>query len=323
MTSDILQSDIELATRLRGDQRPDDEIISALTHRGVDPAKAAQLLDDLRNGKNVTGQSALAPELGLRRRSRTVSAAPASGERPPSRSPAAKHRSPSAPPAPRERARSKLSPGLLLALAAVALVLVGFVLFPRSQSGKITAEGPGPAGVTSKPTRTPPQTSAKAAAVTQGTLPTPLVLELQPEGLRLGGTLMRRDSFLPAVYKLLGTPSRTNQVARTGALVYAYDHLGLLIYLQPGGGTNSIVLDCDATGGANGTTSPFAGSLKMDNRVIGPDIASQQLAAIAELGLKHPGDSDTIWNGRYHDVELVFAYLKTPQRPSLIELDLK
>ena len=50
MTHDILHSDITLATRLMGDHRPDQEIILALVQRGVDPAKAAKLLDDLRSG---------------------------------------------------------------------------------------------------------------------------------------------------------------------------------------------------------------------------------------------------------------------------------
>ena len=54
MTHDILQTDIDLATRLRDDHRSDEEIILALVHRGVDPAKAAQLVDDLRNGRKPT-----------------------------------------------------------------------------------------------------------------------------------------------------------------------------------------------------------------------------------------------------------------------------
>ena len=42
MTHDILQSDIDLAIKLRDDQRSDDEIILALVHRGVDPGPAAR-----------------------------------------------------------------------------------------------------------------------------------------------------------------------------------------------------------------------------------------------------------------------------------------
>lgn len=324
MTPDVLQSDIELATRLRDEQRPSDEIIRALVHRGVDPVKAAQLLDDLLNGRSVAARSTLGSELGLRRRSRAMSTATGGETRVPSRSPAGKHRrQPRARPAPEKQEGSKHFQRIFLTLAALAVVAVGLALFLRAKSDKTAGEEPNPMAVAPKANAASPEAPTKVAAVAQRTLASPLVLELRPDGLRLGDNVLPRDSFLPAVYKLLGAASRTNHVTRTGAVIYAYDQLGLLIYSQPGGGTNSIVLDCDATGGVNGTTSPFAGLLKLENRVIGPDLEAQQLTAITELGLKHPGGSETVWNGRYHGVDLVFAYLKTPQRPSLIELDVK
>ena len=73
-----------------------------------------------------------------------------------------------------------------------------------------------------------------------------------------------------------------------GTIIYAYDVHGLLIYSQPGGRTNHIVLDCEATGGANGTTSPFAGTLRVEDQVIGPDTDSQTLAGMKKLGLDTP-----------------------------------
>ena len=100
------------------------------------------------------------------------------------------------------------------------------------------------------------------------------------------------------------------------------DH-GLLIYSQPGGRTNHIVLDCEATGGANGTTSPFAGTLKVEDQVIGPDTDSQTLAGIKNLGLDNRKSGSSIWGGHYHSLGLIFAYLKSPEHPSLIEIDLK
>jgi hypothetical protein len=92
MTHDLLQSDIELATRLKEDQRPDEEVILALTHRGVDPGKAVQLLDDLRQGIRPTPQSPVPLDFAMGRRSRERSAAPGNEPTEPSRSSRAKSR---------------------------------------------------------------------------------------------------------------------------------------------------------------------------------------------------------------------------------------
>ena len=53
------------------------------------------------------------------------------------------------------------------------------------------------------------------------------------------------------------------------------------------------------------------------------DTDSQTLAGIKKLGLGRPTSGGTIWGGRYNTLGLVFAYLKSPRRPSLIEIDLK
>jgi hypothetical protein len=148
-------------------------------------------------------------------------------------------------------------------------------------------------------------------------------LELQPDGLHLGGSLVTRGSVLTTVANLLGIPTRTNQVGQTDTVIYAYDRQGLLIYAQKGGGTNSIVLDCEGSGGTNGTTLPFTGSLKIEDQVIGPGTDSQALTAIKKLELNHPDTGGSVWGGRYSGLDLVFAYLKSPQRLSLIEIDLK
>jgi hypothetical protein len=148
-------------------------------------------------------------------------------------------------------------------------------------------------------------------------------LELQPDGLHINGSLVGGSDLLPALASVLGAPTRTNQAASAGTIIYAYDDHGLLIYSQPGGRTNRIVLDCEATGGANGTTSPFAGTLKVGDQVIGPDTDSQTLAGIKELGLDNRRSGNTIWGGHYHNLGLIFAYLRSPERPSLIEIDFK
>jgi hypothetical protein len=92
MTPDILQTDIELATRLRTEQRPDEEIILALVYRGVDRGSAAKLVDDLRNGRARTSQSPLPPEFAHARRSRSKKATGETGQSSPSISPQAESR---------------------------------------------------------------------------------------------------------------------------------------------------------------------------------------------------------------------------------------
>ena len=134
---------------------------------------------------------------------------------------------------------------------------------------------------------------------------------------------MTRGNVLPAIANLLGVPSRTNQVAQTGTMIYAYDEQGLLIYSQPGGRTNSIVLDCEANGGVSGTTSAFAGTLKVEDQVISPDTDSQTLAGNPKLSLSNSSSGGNIWGGHYNNLELVFAYLKSSRHLSLIEIDLK
>ena len=307
MTHDILQSDIELATRLIGDRRPEGEIIRALVHRGIDPVKAAQLLSDLRSGKKVTSQSSAPLEFSLRRRSRPRHHAPETEESPSAPPPEAEvHRKPSGRPAGQDQNSSKVFRWMFAVLVGLALVVVGILLFQRYRARTTSADQPRPAAVMAK-----------------SGLPAPLVLELQLDGLRIGGSLVKRDNLLPVVASLLGVPARTNQVAQTGAVIHAYDQQGVLLYSQPGGGTNSIVLDCEGTGGVNGTTSPFAGLLKMEDRVIGPGVDATTLTAIKALGLKNAGGSGSIWNGRYQGLDLVFAYLKSTQHLSLIEIDLK
>jgi hypothetical protein len=207
---------------------------------------------------------------------------------------------------------------LVLAIAAV-----GIVFLKRAHSGSNAPDAPQTKPATTKQAETRTPAPATAARVARDSTSAPLVLELQPDGLRIGGSLVTGGNLLPAVANLLGAPTRTNQAAPAGTVIYAYDHHGLLIYSQPGGHTNHIVLDCEATGGANGTTSPFAGTLRVEDQVIGPDTDSQTLAGIKKLGLGSPTSGGTIWGGRYNTLELVFAYLKSPRHPSLIEIDLK
>ena len=98
MTHDILQSDIALATRLMGDQRPDEEILRALVYRGVDPAKAAKLLDDLHSGRKPEVRPPLPSEMTLPRHPRSSSTA-----RETSRESSTRSQEPAPPPEPPQR----------------------------------------------------------------------------------------------------------------------------------------------------------------------------------------------------------------------------
>jgi len=324
MTHDILQSDIELATRLRDDHRSDDEIILALVHRGIDPGPAAQLVDDLRNGRKVTPQTTAHLEFTPARRSRTKSASRGTGQNHPTRSPEPESR-PETPSPPAAPGRKKPAVIWLVtaALFVLAIVVAGTAFFKNYRAGNNSQAEQKPKTASAKTGGTARKAPETIAATIQTGSPAPLALELRLDGLHIGGSLVTRSNVLPAVANLLGVPTRTNQVAQTGTVIYAYDHQGLLIYSQPGGGTNSIVLDCEAIGGANGTTSPFVGTLRIEGQVISLDTDSQTLAAIKQLGLGSPRPGGCVWGGRYNKLEMVFAYLKSPRRLSLIEIDLK
>ncbi|MGD0262760.1 MAG: hypothetical protein ABSD29_23585 [Verrucomicrobiota bacterium] len=325
MTHDILQSDIELATRLRDDHRSDDEIILALVHRGVELGPATQLVDDLRNGRKAAPPSTAHLEFTPARRSRAKSASRGTGQnRPEHPSQAEARREPSAQPA----VPGRKHPAVLWRMAAVLVGLAvvvgtGIVLFQRSQANTRPQEQQPPKAAMPNVDSAPPTAPAQAAPAAQIASLTPLVLELQPDGLHLGGSLVTRDNVLTAVAGLLGVPTRTNRVVQTDTVIYAYDQQGLLIYSRKSGATNSIILDCEASGGIHGTTSPFTGTLTIDGQGIRAGTDPKALTAIKQLGLNHPGTHSGIWGGRYNGLELVFAYLKSPQRLSLIEIDLK
>jgi hypothetical protein len=312
MTHDILQSDIELAMRLRAGHLPEGEIIQTLVQRGIDPAKAAQLLEDLSQGRPVN--ATVPSEFNPRRRSR--SQRPRSEQPEPAPTAAVE--------APTTRGghghsssrHTKKPPALrqvLIPLICLAVVAVGVGLYLRYRQPSLEHE---PAA----PNSTGTGTIAKASAGLAAKAP---VLELRPDGLHIGERMVRREDPLPAVVAALGTCSRTNKLGDDGATVYAYDQLGLLLYVQPKGRTNSIMLDCDATGGANGTTSAFAGTLKVDGQLIGANTDAQTLAACKPLGLSSVRSDGSIWSGRYRGLSLVFAYLKSPRHLSLIEIDLE
>jgi hypothetical protein len=71
MTRCILPTDIELAKKLLTAKRPNNTIVAALVHRGIDSVGAAQLVADLREGRQVTPEIPPGLEISTRRRSRS------------------------------------------------------------------------------------------------------------------------------------------------------------------------------------------------------------------------------------------------------------
>jgi hypothetical protein len=61
MIHEILSSDVEFAKGMLNSSHSDAEILAYLTLRGLEPAKAAELLDDLRHGRTPNAQSAFLP----------------------------------------------------------------------------------------------------------------------------------------------------------------------------------------------------------------------------------------------------------------------
>jgi hypothetical protein len=61
MIHEILSSDVEFARGMIDSSHSDAEILASLTARGLEPAKAAGLLDDLRHGRKPSAQLAFVP----------------------------------------------------------------------------------------------------------------------------------------------------------------------------------------------------------------------------------------------------------------------
>jgi hypothetical protein len=315
MTNDILQSDIDLASRLLDANRPADEIIAALGYRGINGGRAAQLVADLQAGKTVEPDRPISINLP----SRPIE------ETPPSEQQYSRKSAPAELPGDRpqgSRARQRKSTAFpwftIIALAVAAVCVVAFVLLSRkSHSSDSNDQSRSQA---SDQTTTDSGGSKHGASVPDAKA---ISLEVEPEGLRLCGKSLTQENFLPAIFKTLGAPSRTNQVEKADQVIYAYDACGLLVYAPKNAGHYSIVLHFDASDGEAGTKYPFVGTFKISNHVVRPGTDAASLSSIKELGLQPPNSASGIFRAQYGALELVFGYLKSPERLSLIEIDFK
>lgn len=310
MTHDILPSDVELAQALIRDNCPEAYVVAALCARGVDGFKAAHLVDDLQHGRLVEAALPRPTEPPGQATTPMPDGTSATDARKRSRSGGKRRRSTvSATSSPASRSRTATSWLAIACVATVCAAAGGWFVWKRFAPVKTAASADVAGG--SLPGATP-------SALSSG-----LVLELAPDGLRIGSSLITRQNALSIITGILGLPTRTNRVDRPHKAIYAYDRQGILFYSGEGAGSDSIMLDCDAMGGTNGTKEAFAGVLKVEDNMIHVDTDADSLIAIKKLGLSKVAPDSVTFKGRCCSLDLYFGYLKSPARLSFIEIDLK
>ncbi|HWX21868.1 MAG TPA: hypothetical protein VN578_18360 [Candidatus Binatia bacterium] len=312
MTHKILQSDIDLARKQLESKRPETEIVTALTRRGIEPAKAILLVHELRCGRRVVPEIDRLPRIVPGPSSEAPQALSASGVAPLTE-PAKTSRAPDAVAQPK---RGRKSAGRPWIWALVFLTTVGGLAIAYSFYGSRSRTRAQASGLTQIAEASSQPDKMRLAA------PGP-ELELRRDGLYLGGDLVGRTNARSVLGTVLGPATRTNQVERPSKIIYAYDREGLLVYSKPGGGDENIVFDFDALGGTHGTERPFTGSLRVEEAMIRGDTDAGRLRAIKPLGLSPSEPDGCIFASHYSTVELVFTYRKGLQRLSSIEIDLK
>ncbi len=297
MTNEILETDIELARNLLGNSTPADEVISSLVRRGIQPARAGKLVQDLRQGKN--------PEPD-----RPFQAAFSE----PAEVPAA---TPVTPPG-RETSQSfsrtetvgtknrYFFPGLVIAL----IVLCSGVVYLNRRSHPAAASQP--AGASEVPGVPPPQKSERT-----------LSIEVLEDGVYLAGNKITSQAALGAFLELLGPAPRTNRLDGINRFVYAYDSQGILIYSSDGADTESILFDFTAIGGATGAKNSFSGELKVAGREIKTDTGASVVGQIKGLAVDKSGPGTGVVAATYNGLRLLFSYFSNPDRLSLLEIDYK
>ena len=304
MTDELLQSDIDLARRLIADRSSDSEIVQSLALRRISPVRAQRLVRQLREGVDVQPDPASLPQqfsrVVVRREPETESRTePAFRSRRPSK-PGGSHR---------DVARSVFGfKGLLITGSAVVTVLVLLTLFHNGPKG---AQARTPTDSTS------PETASSPAGKSVG-----LMIELQRDGLRVAGTPINRTNAFDVLLALLGQPSRTNRVEGSDTQIYTYDRHGLLLYAGDTGRSDSVVLYFEEVGGASGAETPFSGKFQIAGNPIAGSTGSSSLRSLPRLDVTEKV-TNAIFAGNCDGFNLNFAYLKSPEHLSLVQIDLK
>ena len=359
MIHDILQSDIELAKRLLEAGRPDGEVVTVLSKRKLGVDEASRLVADLRQGKRVSPSSSLAAALKTAPPS-MAAAEPVKARVPGAGSPARRSARPRSSHS-HGHNRKRLNLGWVVIVVLLCVGAVGGAATYKYRYHREThnllaqldalapelehaAAASASAMSDSDLARGYEEllkqlfgrklnqeerarvhaSAARHLTPRRATAPGELALDLRSDGVHLGGQPITRSNVLDTLVRILGAPTRTNHLEQSDSVIYAYDQLGLLFQAQTGvGGDSSIVLDFDATGGPQGTVSPFAGKLTVQGRTIGVDTDSNSLAAIPQLGLTNV--TSQVLRGSISELGLSFAYLslKSSQRLSTVVIDFK
>ena len=144
MIHEILSSDVEFAKGMLNSSHSDAEILVYLTSRGIEPAKAADLLDDLRHGREPSARLAYVPGVG--RSPATGQPRPGGADAPPTSETPRKHS---------HRGRMHQRQGVpwwFILLALIFIVALGYAFFEMGSAAsnesvsKVKHELPPPPG---------------------------------------------------------------------------------------------------------------------------------------------------------------------------------
>jgi hypothetical protein len=324
MTSEIVQSDIDLTRRMIESRRPDREIIMILGKRGIDTDRAALLIDDLRYGRKVVphlplgyriiprgfaGEDAVRVDCpGAQAISRdSIDAEPGAAAVSPAQEGAPAEPAPvssaiaqaAQPPA---QSGGKPGSGSALKWTAVALLVVAlgaavWNLWPQ-------AGGPKPAAQRAPAISVLPRArgSVPAAPDTTGGLD----LEISEEGLLLSGVRLERSNALRLVAARLGPATRTNHVpdGERKLSAYVFDATGVIIYSADGTDADSLVLDFAGGDSSMRSREPFAGAFRVLGKPVNRHAAPRDLLALKAAALEQAKAG--LIQGRIAGLELAF-----------------
>jgi len=309
MTHDVLQTDIDLARRLIDSGLPATEIVAALVYRGIDSNRANQLVLDIQSGKLVEPDKPIKINLSQKPIEKEGLASESGpGQRTGSMDHGARDST--------SKGRKSTFPWFtIIALASAAVCVCAFMLISRKSH---SADSIGQK-----------LSSASDASTFPGNQRSPLrsdpkaiYIGIEPDGLRLCGNSITRENFLTDIFEILGPPSRTNQFEKADHVIYAYDGCGLLVFSPKDSGHRSLVLDFDGSDSAAGTKKAFVGAFKVNEHVVQANTDAATLGLIKGLDLQAPKSASGIFHAQYGKLDLLFGYLKTPERLSLVEIDL-
>jgi hypothetical protein len=145
-------------------------------------------------------------------------------------------------------------------------------------------------------------------------------MEVRTDGLYLGEAQLTKGKAWANIAKVLGSPTRTNQFMKGPRQVFAYDQHGILLYGESPEETESIVVDFEGSGGTNGTSQPFLGSLQLVGHSINNDTDSASV--MRQLKLNKPKPDSLVFSAEYDGTDVIFSY-DNPKKLSIVEIVLK